>query len=222
MSYNTNTPSIPSTIDKSPTNPTLFISLTVATINYPLQETHTDSTDLEQLFHTHFYTSQSAWTHHCCLASLSLIYPFLTLTRVPAAVSFWLPSVTPKSICDSNTTPLLIPVQPRRYIILGDLNYSYPSHLSSSVNRALAPSCWLNHLIQYYTDALTRELIFALSAQVKWEALKEVARFIARSYSRKKAYNLQRAERLLSRKRRSIFHKLRSNPTSHQDVNPQL
>lgn len=49
----------------------------------------------------------------------------------------------------------LLPVVPRRHILLGDLNYSYYSSLSSRQRRPQAPATWLLHVSSHYFDGLT-------------------------------------------------------------------
>ncbi|KAI9337344.1 Endonuclease/exonuclease/phosphatase, partial [Pilaira anomala] len=62
----------------------------------------------------------------------------------------------------------------------------------------------------------------SLSAAIKWERLKLITADICRAFSRRKAFNLKRAEDLLHKKRSGLRKKLISNPASLSILSPQL
>ena len=61
-----------------------------------------------------------------------------------------------------------------------------------------------------------------LPASLKWEHLKQVTAKTARSYSRRQAFTLSRAEALLQRKRSKIESNLLCNPSLYPELSPQL
>ncbi|KAI8635788.1 hypothetical protein BD408DRAFT_356904, partial [Parasitella parasitica] len=62
----------------------------------------------------------------------------------------------------------------------------------------------------------------SLSAAQKWEHLKLTTANVAKSFSRRKAYTLSRAEDLLHKKRSGLSQKLNADPSLHPVLNPQL
>lgn len=61
-----------------------------------------------------------------------------------------------------------------------------------------------------------------ISNVTKWERIKLVAKKVAQRFSRKQAYSLKTAEKLLQRKRDSIIRTNRNHPEWIQNTTPQL
>ncbi|KAL7333917.1 hypothetical protein PS15p_202760 [Mucor circinelloides] len=62
----------------------------------------------------------------------------------------------------------------------------------------------------------------SLSAAQKWEQLKLTTAHVAKSFSRRQAFTLSRAEDLFHKKRSRLSQKLSADPSLHPVLNPQL
>jgi hypothetical protein len=141
-----------------------------------LQETHAKTPEQESLFHTQFQASDSIWSPHCGIVSFSLALPFsnthysdcgrvittnvsysselfdsITVTVVYALANSQERFAFLKDIMfHLNYSPLL-PNNPSRYILLGNLNYS---PLLSGC-RIQAPKVRLDYLAHSFINGVT-------------------------------------------------------------------
>lgn len=113
-----------------------------------LQETHADTQQLEELFHTQFQAAQSVWSPHCglvCFSSdlsfnniqRSTCGRFITVMAVHSAALFdpivvsvlYAPAGRRErypflsNLINSLSSSPLLPSTPSRHILLGDFNY---------------------------------------------------------------------------------------------------
>ncbi|KAI9485305.1 MAG: hypothetical protein EXX96DRAFT_4808 [Benjaminiella poitrasii] len=104
---------------------------------------------------------------------------------------------------------------------------------SSSALSSLVKGIWRAHPSLASSKAFCRQLNDVLSAavaafpshmsaQFKWDAIKQVVKRVAQSYSRKQAFSLSAAETLLQRKRSAISSRILQDPTLGSGLSPQL
>jgi hypothetical protein len=143
---------------------------------FALKETHAKTPELESLFHTQFQASDNIWSPHCGIVSFSPTLSFsnthysdcgrvITTTVGHSFKLFDLITVTvvyapansqerftflKNIILHLNESPLL-PINPSRNILLGDLNYSPPL----CGRRIQAPKVWLDYLARSFINGVT-------------------------------------------------------------------
>ncbi|KAG1137008.1 hypothetical protein G6F37_011558 [Rhizopus arrhizus] len=304
-----------------------------------LQETHASTIPLQDTFHMQFQASDSLWSPHCGLVCFSPLLSFSNtkysvcgrvistkVTHVHGAFDPVTITVVyaPAGRRDrftfleelaQNGASLLPEFGSSRHILLGDLNYTYATHLSSSAP-CQAPSSWLSYIDSYFIDcvtdsdrstvatfsrgsscscidyifgtmdmfdcrvasdvtyiqpswsdhflvtshfalrspthatilgkgvwrahprlassetfqALVAHTIFTtvsafdphLSPQDKWDKVKTSVAHAAKSFSRRSAFTLTKAESLLHRKRSGIVNRLAANASLLPSLTPQL
>ena len=143
-----------------------------------LQETHASTIPLQDTFHMQFQASDSLWSPHCGLVCFSPLLSFSNtkysvcgrvistkVTHVHGAFDPVTITVVyaPAGRRDrftfleelaQNGASLLPEFGSSRHILLGDLNYTYATHLSSSAP-CQAPSSWLSYIDSYFIDCVT-------------------------------------------------------------------
>ncbi|KAL9536431.1 hypothetical protein MBANPS3_012652, partial [Mucor bainieri] len=108
----------------------------------------------------------------------------------------------------------------------------YPATDASSTS-SVGKGLWRAHPLLASNSLFRRQLHKALcacvaslepswSAAQKWEELKHTTAAIAKSFSRRNAYTLKRAEDLLHKKRSGIQQQLSSDPALEPVLSPQL
>lgn len=139
-----------------------------------LQETHANSPQLEDLFHTQFQAVQSVWSSHCGLVCFSpdlslqhvqtspcgrlitatvvhhasLFAPvFVSVLYAPANVRERYPCLT--NLVPSRNNSSSLPISPSRHILLGDFNYSYGTSFSAHNRCRQAPTLWLDYISNF-------------------------------------------------------------------------
>lgn len=137
------------------------------------------------------------------------------------------------SIQYTQSSTTLIPVIWTDHLLLTTNLRLYPPINRSSSAQAVGKGLWRAHPRLASNSNFRRKLHKSLSkcvqslgqdlsAAEKWEKLKRHTAQVCRSFSRKQAFTLTRAEDLLHKKRAGILKKLRRNPEDLPILNPQL
>ncbi|GAN11625.1 hypothetical protein MAM1_0756c11201, partial [Mucor ambiguus] len=134
-------------------------------------------------------------------------------------------------IFDNCNTTYIQPAWSDHFLISSQLRLHPASDASSAFS--VGKGLWRTHphlartplFKQQLYKALSKRLATldaSLSAAQKWEQLKLATTHVAKSFSRRQAYTLSRAEDLLHKKRSGLSQKLAADPSLRPVLNPQL
>ncbi|KAL4215085.1 hypothetical protein CU097_011167 [Rhizopus azygosporus] len=122
---------------------------------------HNQSIELQQVFHTQFQAKDSIWSRHYGLVCFS---PDLLFTNsiisdcghiITATISHKHQLFDPFTVSDILRHPSdILSMSPARQILLGNFNYSYTTHPSTSRPQQ-APFSWLQYNDQFFHDGIT-------------------------------------------------------------------
>jgi hypothetical protein len=113
------------------------------------------------------------------------------------------------------------------------LRLQFSSGMTSNNVKTIGKGLWRAHPRLAADSSFCDRLAAALSSTAesldhqlpvteKWDILKSTVQRVAKDHSRRKAFNLQRAETLLQKKRRGILSQLSTHPENTTVLTPQL